>query len=317
MAPANLRQLPTLDNLKGFVAAARHLSFTKAALELSLSQSAVSRQVQGLEEQLGTALFLRTTRQLRLTPAGELLYRNASDMLARLAAVVDDITSARQRPRVTVSASIGFSALWLVPRLSDFQGLHPDIGVRLSADNRRVDLEAEDVDVAIRYCTAVNAPAGSLKLFDEVLLPVASPALAASLPAGPALNGANLPSLTLLALEDGSDYPGLRWENWLDPLGLSATQAKGLLQFNHYDQCIAAALAGHGAALGRLPLIRDRLGEGRLVPLAPPRDSADGHGYYLLRAPGGQRPEVARFVAWLQAVATRESSADAIIPDHA
>ena len=294
-----LRQLPTLDHLKGFVAAARHLSFTRAGTELCLTQSAISRQVQALEAQLGVPLFQRSTRRLRLTPQGEQLYRCAGELLGRLGAVVQEIGAGGRRPRVTVSASIGVAALWLVPRLSGFQDRQPEIGVRVSADNRLVDLVAEEVDVAIRYCATENAPAGAVKLFDEALLPVASPALAASLPGGAALLADNLPALTLLVFDDGNDFPWLRWEHWLAPLDRTPAQAKGQLQFNHYDQCIAAALAGQGAALGRAPLIRELLADGRLVALAPPQSPSGGRGYYLLRAPHGRRPEVELFVDWL------------------
>ncbi|HJW02360.1 MAG TPA: LysR substrate-binding domain-containing protein [Azospira sp.] len=305
-----LHRLPPLDPLKGFVAAARHLSFTKAGEELYLSQSAISRQVQTLEEQLGIALFQRSTRALHLTPEGERLFRTASELLTRLGSVVEDITASQRRPRVTVSASIGVAALWLVPHLSTFQARHPDIGIRVSADNRAVDLEAEEVDVAIRYSTPETTPSGSLKLFDEALVPVVSPALASALPDGPRLSAANLPSLTLLAFEDGRDYPWLRWDNWLAELEQTPAQAKGLLQFNHYDQCIYAALAGQGMALGRAPLIRDHLADGRLVPLAPPRPTPGQRAYYLLRSHHAQRPEVGAFALWLIQLGSMDSTVD-------
>lgn len=303
-----LHRLPTLDHLKGFVATARHLSFTRAGEELFLSQSAVSRQVQTLEAQLGAPLFVRSTRRLRLTPQGELLYRSASEMLARLGAVAQEIGAAGERPRVTVSATIGFAALWLVPRLSAFQDRQPEIGVRVSADNRRVDLEREEVDVAIRYAAPQSAPADGHRLFDEVLLPVASPGLAAALPAGPLLCAENLPALTLLAFDDGSDYPWLRWESWLAPLAADPARARGVLQFNHYDQAIAAALAGQGVAIGREPLIRAALAEGRLHPLGPRLQPPDGRAYYLLRAGSSRRPAVDRFVDWLRETATEPAA---------
>lgn len=294
-----LHRLPPLDPLKGFVAAARHLSFTKAGEELHLSQSAISRQVQTLEEQLGVALFQRSTRALHLTPEGERLFRTASELLARLGSVVEDITAARRRPRVTISASTGVAALWLVPHLSDFQARYPDIGVRVATDNRNVDLEAEEVDVALRYTTPAAAPAGSPRLFDETMAPVASPALAASLPDGPRLSAANLPHLTLLSYEDGRDYPWLRWEGWQDELGAPPATARALLQFNHYDQCLYAAQAGQGVALARLPLIADALADGRLQTLLPPRPTPEDRTLYLLRSTAAHRPEVDALAEWL------------------
>lgn len=294
-----LHQLPPLDALKGFVAAARHRSFTKAGAELHLSQSAVSRQVQTLEERLGLPLFQRSTRTLRLTPAGERLLGVASEVLQRLGATVEELQASRRRPQVTISTAIGVAALWLVPRLSAFQARYPEIGLRVSADNRNVDLEAEAVDLALRYATPEAAPAGSRKLFDETLAPVAAPALAAALPDGPRLTATNLPHLTLLSFEDGQDYPWLRWDGWLQGLGGGPLRAKGQLQFNHYDQCIYAVLAGQGAALGRLPLLREHLESGRLVPLAPPQATPGRRAYYLLPSPSARRPEVAAFAQWL------------------
>lgn len=133
---SRLQRLPSLDPLKGFDAAARHLSFTKAAAELFLTQSAVSRQIQTLEEQLGVRLFRRETRRLVLTPEGELLHRVVIEILSRLTEVCAGLRAGRRRPRVTVSAAVGIAALWLVPRLSAFQEIEPDVDVRLSADNR-------------------------------------------------------------------------------------------------------------------------------------------------------------------------------------
>ncbi|HEX8989995.1 MAG TPA: LysR family transcriptional regulator, partial [Rhodocyclaceae bacterium] len=192
-----LRSLPSLDPLKGFEAAARHLSFTKAAAELFLTQSAISRQIQTLEEQLGVQLFRREVRRLVLTPEGEALQRAASEMLTRLAEVCAGLKAARRRPRVTVSAAVGISSLWLVPRLAAFQEAEPDLDVLISADNRMVDLEREDIDLALRYVSPDTAPPGATLLFNEVVFPVASPALAATLPA--VLTVENFEGITLLS----------------------------------------------------------------------------------------------------------------------
>lgn len=292
----DLRHLPSLDHLKGFVAAARHASFTKAGAAMFLTQSAISRQVQALEAQLGAPLFRRSTRQLQLTREGDILYRAALDAFASLDEAVRQIAAPRQRSSVTISTSIGFAALWLVPRLSGFQEANPAIGVRLSAENRAVNLETDDVDLAIRYCAPGDAPTGSRKLFDEALLPVVAPTLRAQLPGG--LDGEALGQLTLLAFEDATAHPWFAWNAWLKPLGLDASQARGHLQFNHYDQCIAAALAGQGIALGREPLIRDHLADGRLVALAPARPIPE-RAYYLLSGANANQPAVAAFTDWL------------------
>lgn len=297
MAP-DLRRLPPLDPLKGFVAAARHASFTLAGEALFLTQSAISRQVQVLESQLGVRLFRRTTRQLQLTREGEILYRAALAAFAELDDAVRQIAAPRRPSAVTLSTSIGFAALWLVPRLSGFQEAHPEIAVRLSADNRAVDLARDDIDLAIRYCAPGDAPPGSRRLFVEALLPVVGPGLRGQLAANAGLDRATLGQLTLLAFEDAIAHPWFAWNTWLQPLGLNATQARGHLQFNHYDQCIAAALAGQGVALGREPLIRDHLADGRLIALAPAR-AVPERAYYLIAGAGADEPAVAAFTGWL------------------
>lgn len=306
-----LRNLPSLEPLKGFDAAARHLSFTKAAAELFLTQSAISRQIQTLEEQLGVKLFRRETRRLALTPEGELLHQAAAQMLARFAEVCLALKAARRRPRVTVSAAVGIAALWLVPRLAAFQELEPDVDVRLSADNRMVDLEREDIDLALRYIAPESAPADAALLFDEVVFPVASPGLAATLPA--VLDAEALGKLTLLAYESGNRTPWLDWEPWLQGIGLGHARPKAMLHFNQYDQTIRAAEDGRGLALGRGPLVAQLIAEGRLRPINDARRKIAARAYFLVRAHQPLRPEVERFAAWLQAEA-RQTERSPIIP---
>jgi LysR family transcriptional regulator, glycine cleavage system transcriptional activator len=297
-----LRRLPSLDALKGFDAAARHLSFTRAATELSLTQSAISRQVQTLEGQLGVRLFMRAVRKLSLTPEGERLYRAASQALADLAEVCAGLRAGQRRPRVTVSAAISIAALWLVPRLGGFQERHPEVDVRLSADNRTVDLLREEVDVALRYGPPDLMPPGALPLFDEVVFPIAAPAIARAFP--PAPTAADLAAVTLLAYA-GEPTPGLDWAPWLVSLSLEKARPKALIQFNQYDQMIRAAADGQGIALGRGPLVRRLIDEGRLAPLMETRERVASRGYFLLRAAGAARPEVDAFVAWLLDEAAR------------
>jgi LysR family transcriptional regulator, glycine cleavage system transcriptional activator len=292
-----LRHLPSLDALKGFDAAARHLSFTRAATELWLTQSAISRQVRTLEDQLGVRLFVRGVRKLALTPEGERLHRAAAVALADLAEVCAGLRIGQRRPRVTVSAAISIAALWLVPRLGNFQERHPEVDVRLSADNRTVDLAREEVDLALRYGPPELMPPGALLLFDEVVFPVAAPAIAAAFP--PAPTPADLATVTLLAYT-GEPTPGLDWAPWLVSLGLEKVRPKALIQFNQYDQMIRAAVESQGIALGRGPLVRRLIDEGRLMPLMEARERVASRGYWLLRAAGEMRPEVEAFIAWLR-----------------
>jgi DNA-binding transcriptional LysR family regulator len=292
-----LRSLPSLDPLKGFDAAARHLSFTKAATELFLTQSAISRQIQTLEEQLGVRLFRRETRRLHLTSEGEALHREVAAMLDRLADVCSGLRATRQRPRVNVSAAVGIAALWLVPRLASFQELEPDLDVRLSADNRLVDLEREDFDLALRYFSSETPPANSTRLFDEVVFAVARPDIAARLPE--VLCAEDVAQLTLLDFEGGKDAPWLSWEPWFHSMGLGQAKPKAVMQFNQYDQMIRAAEDGRGIALGRGPLIATSIAEGRLAALNDDRQRIASRAYYVVRASRPARPEVDRFVDWL------------------
>lgn len=291
-----LVRLPPLDPLRGFVAAARHLSFTHAAAELFLTQSAISRQVQTLEEALGVRLFVRGVRSLALTAEGARLAAAAEGWLAEYARLADTLRAPGPRP-VTVTSSIGITALWLVPRLSRFQALHPDIDVRLAAGNRLVDLAREGVDLALRYCADCDAPPGAERLFGETVVPVASPAVAAR-----GLDRDTLPETVLLEFDDPS-YAWLRWHDWLAAMGLGEVRPRAMLGFNHYDQLIHAAAAGQGIALGRLELIGNLLAEGRLRKVGSDRREVAGRGYWLVPAPGTLRPEVARFAEWLRAEA--------------
>lgn len=292
-----LRRLPSLDALKGFDAAARHLSFTRAAIELSLTQSAISRQVQTLEDQLGVRLFVRGVRKLTLTPEGERLHRAAANALADLAEVCAGLRAGQRRPRVAVSAAISIAALWLIPRLGSFQERHPEVDVRLSADNRTVDLAREEVDVALRYGPPELMPPDAMLLFDEVVFPVATPAIAAAFPRNP--KPTDLAAVTLLTYASSEPMPGLDWSPWLVSLGLEKARPKTLIQFNQYDQMIRAAADGQGLALGRGPLVRKLIDEGRLAPLMEARERIASRGYFLLRPSVETRPEVEAFIAWL------------------
>lgn len=301
-------RLPNLDPLKGFDAAARHLSFTRAAAELFLTQSAISRQIQTLEQQLGVSLFRREARRLTLTPEGEVLRRAVAEVLDRLAEVCAGLGAVQRRPRVNVSAAVGIASLWLVPRLAAFQEIEPNVDVRLSADNRLVDLAREDIDLALRYIAPEAAPPDASLLFEEEVFPVAAPRLAARLRAP--LRAEDLARLTLLAYVDDGKAPWLSWEPWLTGLGLARVRPKAVLEFNQYDQLIRAAEDGRGIALGRGPLVAERIAAKKLKPLGGPRQRIAARAYFLVRAPHAQRPEVERFADWLLAEA-RQTRLDA------
>ena len=297
------RDLPaSLDLLRGFEAAARLLSFTSAAAELHLTQSAVSRQVQQLEEQLGVKLFERRTRALILTEAGERYYRGVAKALA----LVRDATAAvraKTEPIVRVTTTASFASLWLVPRLAQFQTDHGEIAVHVVADNTVRDLEHHGLDVAIRYCPQDAVDADAICLFGEQVAPVASPAL---LKGKRIRTPEDLLQLPLLDIDDpNSATIWLSWKVWCEAMKLERPRARRGLTFSHYDQIMQAAMAGQGVALGRFPLIDPFLADRRLVmPLKDKRFTTRAHrAYWLVVSPAARRDEVTMFAEWIKAQA--------------
>lgn len=293
--PLPLVRLPSLDLTRGFVAVGRRMSITLAAEDLCLTQSAVSRQIGALEAQLGVRLLVRGHRSLSFTPQGERLFRSADGAVQQLQDVLG-ATSTRGAPRsVTLSAAIGFTGLWLLPRLTRLQSLHPGVDLRVSANNQVVDLRHDGIDLAVRYTTPLLAPEGSLRLFGESLAPVAHRSLVPRTLSTPqALSGRNLLEF------DEPQRPWLQWQDWLAAMGWSDAKPKGILRFNQYDQVIQAALAGQGVALGRLELIQPLLDEGRLVLAAPPRYRKEtSHAYWLIQADADPRDDVRRVATWI------------------
>jgi len=306
------KRLPPLDLIRGFEAAARHLSFTRAAQELFLTQSAVSRQIQGLEEQLGVALFERHHRALLLTEEGQLLYRSAASVMRELQETMERIRGRTQACMVTVTAMLTFSSLWLVPRLPAFRQQHPRIDVRIAADNEVLDLERSRIDVAIRYVPKDRAPPGAEQLFAEEVLPVCSPRLLRDR-SRPLKSPADLRHHTLLHDHDPEGRtPWLEWATWFQSQGLAGVEQAGELRFSHYDQMIQAAVSGQGVALGRFPMMRDLIRRRQLVAPFEPRllsgkRPQSSRAFYVVLATRAQRPEVHAFVAWLRQEAKRDA----------
>lgn len=306
------RDLPQLDLLIGFEAAARHLSFTKAASELFLTQSAISRQVQALEEQLGMPLFQRRHRTLLLTDAGQLLYRGTSEAIGILQETTERIRGFKSSRMLVVTTLVSFASLWLVPRMPRFRALHPQIDVRIAADNTVFDLNRERIDVAIRYMSPERAPASARKLFGEEVLQMCSPRLLKDR-SRPLRTPADLRHHTLLH-DDMSDVtPWLEWGTWLESHGVGKLQPAGELHFSLYDQMIHAAIDGQGVALGRLPLLAELIAQGKLVA---PFAGAKGkqmpeatRAFFVLTEPSSaMRPEVRAFVDWVIAESTEDAA---------
>jgi DNA-binding transcriptional LysR family regulator len=294
-----LLDLPPLDLLRSFVAVGRRMSITLAAQDLCLTQSALSRQVQALESVLGYRLLVRGHRSIEFTGEGRRLFRSADTMLEQLGDVVASLRPGDARRPVSISASIGVTALWLLPRLNAFQQAAPQVDVRLAASNRFVDLEREQVDLSLRYCRPQDAPEAALRLFDEALVPVAHPALAVAAIEDPA----QLRQHVLLEFDDVS-RPWLQWGDWLRGAGAGRGKPKGMLRFNQYDQVVQAALAGQGVALGRLELVRPLLEQGQLALASALPPVASDFAYWLIGRDGASA-DAATVAAWIRDEASR------------
>ena len=290
-------RLPPLDLLAGFEAAARRLSFTLAAEERFITQSAISRQVKALEDDLGVPLFVRGHRSLQLTADGQRLYRSCSAVLEQLRTTVSHIRQRERREVLSLTTTPGLASLWLIPRLPKFAKAHPGIDVRIDADLKARDLERDGFDLAIRY-TALADSDGPL-LFAESLLPVCSPVLRRQGP--PLVTAADLALHTLIELTPslGSGMP-TEWQTWLQASGQGELEPASVISFNSYGEGIGAALAGHGVALGRRPLADALLRSRKL--LAPfGGERASERGYTLVLAASARaRPSVLALAQWLR-----------------
>jgi LysR family glycine cleavage system transcriptional activator len=299
----NRNALPALDLLVGFESAARHLSFTKAGEELFLTQSAVSRQIKELEDQLGLPLFQRRHRALALTEAGHQFYAAAAQALSTMRAATDRLRAQTGRKALSVTTTNSFAALWLIPRLAGFTREHPGVDVRISAETKVQDLERDGFDLALRHGPASLAGPNAVRLFGEKVFPVCSPRL---LKKKPLEKPADLRHHVLLQYDDPEGrHPWLHWKTWLEVERIADLRPAGTLSFSGYEQIIPAALAGHGVALGRSPLLKDLMRSGELV--APFKSSADpARAYFaVVSRNAAGRPEVAAFLEWLKAEAAK------------
>ena len=313
-----LRTRPiSVGHLRAFEAVARHLNFRAAAEELSLTQSAVSRQIQAMEEEVGVPLFLRHTRAVELTGAGAQLLRAVLPSLERMDSTVRLIRRSAGRRSVTISTWASFASMWLIPRLEDFQSAHPDIDIRIDASDVPVDMETADIDVALRYVRPAQAPSGAIRLFGEQLTPVASPWLLKS--GHPLKKGADLVHFGLIEASDShrtQNLEWLTWRRWLDTHNFKTLEPKRWLYFNYAHQIAQAALTGQGLALARMPLVADSLASGDLVEILPQMRLDSPMAYWLIVGPrSGARPEIVAFCNWLQAQATLTRTAIGDVPD--
>lgn len=304
-----LRPLLPLSGFRAFEAAARHLSFARAAEELRVTPAAVSHQVRALEDYLGLRLFRRTGRRVLLTEAGQILLPDLRAGFDRLEAALTGARRLRQAGGgvLTVTMSPAFAAKWLVPRLERFRVRHPEIDVRIHADVRLVDFAAEEVDLAIRYGPGAYPGLHATRLFpSEEVFPVCSPALASGLRVPADLAGHHL-------LHDETETAAVSlpsWRMWLQAAGVDPAQAgidpdRGL-RFSASAMATQAAIEGQGVLLGRGVIVAGDLAAGRLArPFVV--SCPVPFGYHIVHPRHADaRPAVAAFKAWLIEEAARD-----------
>jgi LysR family glycine cleavage system transcriptional activator len=284
------RSVPGTRALRTLLAAGKHLNFTRAADDLGLTPAAVSFQIKEIEDQLGVKLFARTSRTMRLTGPGTILYDAAADALEIMNRAVSKAQkAARGTAQLKVSASPHFATKWLMRRVERFNKLHPDIELRFDISYEVRDLDADDVDVAIRFGAGEYPGLASSRLFDNIVVPVCSPRLLAS--EKPLKVPRDLLHHTLVHIE-WSDQ-GLTWPNWrmwMAAAGIDDYDDRNTIVFATSSDAIGAAMAGNAVALADFAMVANDLSEGRLVqPFS-----------LSIKAP----PEYAYFVVYPQSAAT-------------
>ncbi len=291
--------LPPFSALRAFEAAARLQSFSKAAAELNVTPAAISHQIHALEADLGVQLFRRLNRQVELTASARVLLPGLSEAFAGIQASVRRLRAHNDTGSLTVTSSSSLASKWLVPRLHRFQAQHPDIDVRISANDNLVDLVQGDFDIALRYGAGRYPGVHVELLLQNEVFPACSPAL---LERGPPLRTpADLRHHQLIhdqAIDRDPLVP--TWAMWLKAAGVDEIPAASGLSFSAGYLALDAAIAGHGVVLAYSTIAAADLAAGRLVrlfSLALP----DLFAYYVVTAPGAlERPKVRAFRDWLR-----------------
>lgn len=291
-------KLPPLAPLRAFEAAARHLSFTRAAEELHVTQGAVSQQVKQLEEYLGVALFRRLPRRLELTPEGRAFKETVGGALGQIAAAAQSLKSLRGSGPVTVSVLPSFAVKWLIPRLTDFRRLHPDIAVRVDADHRVADLRDGEVDLAVRFTNKDWPGLHAVELFRDRVFPVCSPDLVRDGRAPQRLEDLRDAVLLYDTVAYG-DTSGCDWDYWAKSVGLNGLDVHSGAGFTQADMVLQAAILGDGVALTRSSLAELDLAAGRLVKPLDASIPCPWTHYVVCTEEALSRPNVRTFYDWL------------------
>ncbi|TLP77668.1 LysR family transcriptional regulator [Pseudomonas nitroreducens] len=290
-----INPLPPLQSLVAFEASVRHASFTRAADELHLTQSAISRQVQQLEGYLGRPLFIREHRSLRLTPMGERYAIEVRRLLALCAEATFDVMKHQGELDLTVACSSGVASLWLTPRLPRFRAAHPGARLRLLVRDGLSSMSPAEFDVGLYYLRRADCPEYSVhRLFYEEVFPVCS----VDYRDGRMLRPEELVGETLLHLDDGQRQ-WMSWSEWLGCNGLDSARTRPGLTANHYPQLVELAVLGQGVALGWRYMIDGHLADGRLRRLTL-ASASHGGGYFILAPADRMQNHACRlFTRWL------------------
>lgn len=284
-------RLPPLNSLRAFEAAARHLSFTRAAQELHVTQAAVSHQIKALEARLGMPLFLRRSRSLVLTEEGQAYFPHVQRAFTLLRDATARIALEESKGVFTLSTLSSFAARWLVPRLGSFVARHPAIDLRLATSQHLTDFAREQVDAAIRYGSGTYPGLASTLLMTEELYPVCSPAL---LEQAPLRAPADLRHHTLL-----HDHGVEEWGQWFAAAGVSEINIEQGHWYRDSSLLLQAAIAGQGVALGRSVLAAEEIAAGRLVrPFDWSLPSTNAY-YFVCPEGSTERAKVVAFREWL------------------
>ncbi len=288
-------RLPPLNALRAFEAAARHMSFAKAAEELHVTPAALSFQIKNLEQHLGLPLFRRLNRAVDLTEAGRALAPGTAAGFEELTAAWRAARRLGESRTLDVTAGPAFTAKWLAPRLYAFAQAHPDIELRFAASLRQMDFQRDAVDVAIRYGYGPDPGLYSQDLMDEAFMPMMRPDLAARYPDPDSLASAPL------LYDDSHAFlnPPATWREWFRAAGLRATPVPAA-RFSQADHALDATLAGGGVLFGRSSLAVPLLASGQLVAPFPLALSTAARFRFLCREGQDSQPRIAAFLAWLK-----------------
>ena len=298
------RRLPSLNGLRAFEAAARHLSFKAAAEELNVTPAAISQQIRALEEQCGRPLFRRLTRALELTEAGAAGAPLIGEGLDRLAAGAAALQAAEPSRVITVSTAPSFGAKWLLPRLERFRTACPDYDVRIDATDTPARFSGDGVDIALRYGAGHYPGLTAERLLTQVTEPVCAPALLEG--DRPLRRPQDLRHHTLLHVEWARLKEGApNWGMWLRAAGVEGVDAERGPRFSYESLALTAAVAGQGVALIGRAVAGDDLSAGRVVlPFPGGTTQTTAFCYYVVYPPGAlAEPRVRAFRDWVMAEA--------------